>query len=76
VTPCNDVVEYQRFEASCCLHRQGEVTGNGHLSLKQSSVMSGDMFRLHVPFNFRLAKLVIRNSVEKTHLTHVTIFSV
>jgi hypothetical protein len=26
MTPCSDVVEYQRFGGSCCLHLQGEVT--------------------------------------------------
>jgi hypothetical protein len=24
VTPCSDVVGYQRFEGPCCLHLQGE----------------------------------------------------
>jgi len=25
MTPCSDVVGYQRFEGPCCLHLQGEV---------------------------------------------------
>jgi hypothetical protein len=26
---CNDVVGYQYFEGTCCLHLQGELTGTG-----------------------------------------------
>jgi len=26
VTPCSDVVGYQRYGGPCCLHLQGEVT--------------------------------------------------
>jgi hypothetical protein len=27
VTPCSDVVGYQRFGGPCCVHLQGEVSG-------------------------------------------------
>jgi hypothetical protein len=33
VTPCSDVIGYQRFGGPCCLHRQGEVV-NGYRKAK------------------------------------------
>jgi len=33
MTPCSDVVGYQNFGGSCCLHIQGEMT-SFHFTLK------------------------------------------